>query len=1515
MFLLNITIVQADLRHQNDASKVVRGWLKQTQGKHLDVPLGQAIRKVDTFADSNGDPIYHIVYLESSGFVIVPGEDEIEPIIGFVLEGEYDPSLDNPLGALVTQDLSLRIAEVHKGNGNIRRNDNVFKDHQSKWYYLESCNAVGDSSEKLQLTTISDIRVMPLVQSRWNQNDECSADCYDIYTPNHFPCGCVATAMAQLMRYYQHPANPNGTGPFQIWVNGISQNNFLRGGDGNGGNYDWNNMVLDPTCSITQTQRNAIGALCYDAGVVVNMSYSQAGSNANTLDVAVAFVNTFNYNNAIRGYNSSNNIGAGLNGMLNPNLDAAYPCLLGIAGTPGGHAIVCDGYGYDNSTLYHHLNLGWSGTSDAWYDLPNITNTAVGTFNSVYKCVYNIYVSGSGEIVSGRVTDESENPINGAEITATTGGDTYTAITDVRGIYALPNLPSSSSFTVQANKSGYNFTSRTVNTGTSTDLSATSGNVWGADFMPDSAPTNHAPILSKPRVNPTSGTESTTFEFLVDYYDPDGDPPHPDYRRVYISGDRQETMTLKSGTESNGTYRYPTTLPVGSYYHSFFFADTEYAHDSSPWEYGPLVFSDDNVAIEIVIQCVIISSDLRLKYSLTGPSGPWTDIPITKQILDPIAVPSDSTVYFSASTASPNYQYREWESGSLHGTNSGWLIPAPLPTVVNLNVFYNYSPQQYEIRGTVLRDDGAFVPGGVDLTLTSSQQTMLQHTDAGVFLFTGVKGGVPINITASASGYAFAPPSLVIPNIQDNWTNLSIIAYSSDVYVPMTSFLTVPAAVSEDPCVAFTWVGEDDVTAPENLLYQYTLDGVDTDWSSWALDTSASYEVENGVYTFWVRAKDEVGNINQAPISYRFVVNAAPRIVSAARINNSVWASRITLQMPVGATHPTDKFILLASHSGINEPELVPVQIHPAGDIAPCGANAIVASQLGLPAKIVKVGSGWLVTLPETTPATQTREYDIVWGKIKYFGWQEFVSIPWGFPNALSGDGAASYLDEDLRLWRVTTKYEVRGGTSPYDDDSWVFMNIADKTGPILDETVLQYARGEFWHCTACGTSSKFRNGGVYRIGRTIFANWIDEKYWHDGQDHYSYRYGLRLFENPGTPFKSVDGPYEDRLELYHEPAVHSMLWFTGTQYIPPKEDAIFLVLDENGNEATPKTVFDSIERNDADVSSIKATQTSDANVVLVWNRSWSHTITEPWTTKVNRTEIAYQIRSQNGQQVVRGTARLSPEPLPDSDPTRFDRYQNKTVLSDSKGKTWISYWHYRSDQANEYFYIVLGPDGNIWKGPIQTTAQRNFNFCDIDGYIWAEEGGQFLFLEDDDIIFYGPRSYTYSPNQNVGVFSASVDAQGYRLYDRWSPQPVEIDVPACGRPSLMELFSLNLWDNELHPSNLRLKEGDSTIWEQAGQFTGHTTVDIAGVLHEEQNLLTMTQDDFLGGQVLVTFAYFPSGDLTGNGKVDFQDLGKFADYWLTAEPCANIAPSPIDDKVNFVDFAVVAEHWLEGTE
>ncbi|MFA5252333.1 MAG: carboxypeptidase regulatory-like domain-containing protein, partial [Phycisphaerae bacterium] len=91
--------------------------------------------------------------------------------------------------------------------------------------------------------------------------------------------------------------------------------------------------------------------------------------------------------------------------------------------------------------------------------------------------------SGTGEIISGRITAAGSGaPISGATVTALLTSGTYQATTNAKGIYAIANVPSNSTYTISATKSDYSFTSQTASTGLSRDSYAVSGNCWAIDF-------------------------------------------------------------------------------------------------------------------------------------------------------------------------------------------------------------------------------------------------------------------------------------------------------------------------------------------------------------------------------------------------------------------------------------------------------------------------------------------------------------------------------------------------------------------------------------------------------------------------------------------------------------------------------------------------------------------------------------------------------------------------------------------------------------------------------------------------------------------------------------------------------------------------------------------------------------------------------------------------------------------------------------------------------------------------
>jgi hypothetical protein len=369
---------------------------------------------------------------------------------------------------------------------------------QGKWARLQAADTVPSTPVSSE-DSFSDLRVAPLVESRWGQDYEGTELCYNYYTAfysptlNYYPSGCVATAMAQIMRHHTWPqGSVDSTQLFEIHVDGQKRTTSLRGSDGNGAPYDWGSMVLAPDDSTPESQRQAIGALTHDAGVAVKTFYALSGSGANNRDVHTALTNTFGFGNARYAYNNYPSYtipSPNLNNMINPNLDARFPVLLGIidpeiiAPKIIGHEVVVDGYGYNNATIYHHLNLGWTGTADAWYNLPTVS-AGIYNFNSAIQCIYNVFPQGSGEIISGRVLDDWGEPVPGATITAT--GTASPAISDSRGIYALAKIPSASTYTITAIKDGYVFFPQTVGTGTSVDGNIGTGNLWGIDFVHNS---------------------------------------------------------------------------------------------------------------------------------------------------------------------------------------------------------------------------------------------------------------------------------------------------------------------------------------------------------------------------------------------------------------------------------------------------------------------------------------------------------------------------------------------------------------------------------------------------------------------------------------------------------------------------------------------------------------------------------------------------------------------------------------------------------------------------------------------------------------------------------------------------------------------------------------------------------------------------------------------------------------------------------------------------------------------
>ena len=234
------------------AQAVVQHWLA-ADPTPLAAVLPSQIAGVTAYGTAQA-PAYFVVALSPTGYVIVAGDDRLEPIIAFAPKGIFDPSPARTMGALVSRDLPNRLAQLQalvaaaSPSGEAL---NAVAHAQHKWAALL---ATGSTLAEQGAPSVSDPRVDPLTQTTWSQetaNEDGKTACYNYYTPPYtagtpanYPDGCVATAMAQLMRYWQYPTSGVGTASFPITINGEATSRRLRGGDGNGGPYQWANMPL-----------------------------------------------------------------------------------------------------------------------------------------------------------------------------------------------------------------------------------------------------------------------------------------------------------------------------------------------------------------------------------------------------------------------------------------------------------------------------------------------------------------------------------------------------------------------------------------------------------------------------------------------------------------------------------------------------------------------------------------------------------------------------------------------------------------------------------------------------------------------------------------------------------------------------------------------------------------------------------------------------------------------------------------------------------------------------------------------------------------------------------------------------------------------------------------------------------------------------------------------------------------------------------------------------------------------
>jgi len=297
---------------------------------------------------------------------ITSGDDTVIPILGYSDQGNF-----------ISENMPSNIKKWLENYKNeiifIIGNDIKATEEINKEWSLQQAN------NKSNNTTLSVNAVNPLIQTHWDQspyvNDLCPFD--NTYSQRTVT-GCPATAMAQIMKYWNYPSNGTGFHSYNHPTYGTLSANFANT------TYQWSSMP-----NTVSSSNNAVATLMYHCGVAVEMNYGVAATGGSSSYVIIAaapsvqqtcenaFKTYFGYNaSTLQGLKRSNYTDSNWINLLKNELDLGRPVQYAGFGSGGGHTWVCDGYDNNN---YLHMNWGWGGNSDAYFQINALNPGALGT--------------------------------------------------------------------------------------------------------------------------------------------------------------------------------------------------------------------------------------------------------------------------------------------------------------------------------------------------------------------------------------------------------------------------------------------------------------------------------------------------------------------------------------------------------------------------------------------------------------------------------------------------------------------------------------------------------------------------------------------------------------------------------------------------------------------------------------------------------------------------------------------------------------------------------------------------------------------------------------------------------------------------------------------------------------------------------------------------------------------------------------------------------------------------------
>lgn len=396
--LVSSMTLMAERVSREDAALVANNFMNVATATTTDgvMRVAPAKRMVLKQTTEETESQYFIYENESGeGWVIIAANDAVEPILAYSETGHFrtDNMPSNIRNWMGKYDRFIKQVETDGVEAT--------EETQAAWTALRQ----GVRRAKAEAV------VSPLLQTQWDQEKP-----YNKYCPgtgNFEPgttkaaTGCVATAMAQVMKYWEWPIKGAGSHtyhPKDVNRGYDSRKYDDQTADFENTTYDWDNMLDSYKVLTPAYQQNAVATLMYHCGVATEMmygSYDDDGSGTYTLNYGDesdhgcaqnALWMHFRYKKATGYMRDGYRYGGHTYyekwtdddwaAMIKEELDKQRPILYGGGSYSGGHSFVCDGY---DSNDKFHFNWGWSGSNDGYYTLSSLRPGSGGAGGGSYN--------------------------------------------------------------------------------------------------------------------------------------------------------------------------------------------------------------------------------------------------------------------------------------------------------------------------------------------------------------------------------------------------------------------------------------------------------------------------------------------------------------------------------------------------------------------------------------------------------------------------------------------------------------------------------------------------------------------------------------------------------------------------------------------------------------------------------------------------------------------------------------------------------------------------------------------------------------------------------------------------------------------------------------------------------------------------------------------------------------------------------------------------------------------------